>query len=288
VAPRFTLVPSHRYTHRPLRAQLEELGVRALELDVHLEDAKSGTLAVYHIAGIDSNSRCRRFDACLAEIRDWSRTHPCHLPVTVWIEAKDGTGGDDLDDPSVIDRAVLRVLDESDLLRPDDVRRDHASVRAALEAEGWPPLARARGRLMLVLLDRGDKTRVYTHGSAHLRGRLMFAQAEPSQFREPWAAFAKIDEPDARAAIEAAHAHHILVGSNVCAAGRSDAECRARLRRGLAHGVHMLKDDYPGPTEGRTYRLALPGGTPGRCNPVTAPEHCIPGMLVEAPTAAAR
>jgi len=109
----------------------------------------------------------------------------------------------------------------------------------------------------------------------------MFAQAEPAQFDEPWAAFAKIDEPAAAEAIGAAHAHRILVGSNVCAAGRDDAECRARLTQALQRGVQMLKDDFPGPVAGRSYHLTLPGGTPGRCNPVTAPKDCSSAQLAE-------
>ena len=270
-APAIALHASHRYSHATLATQLERLFVRVLELDVHLED---GVLDVYHIAGIDSGSSCERFTDCLAEIRAWSDRRPCHLPLIVWVEPKSETGGDSLADPSVIDRDILSIFPPDRLLRPDDVRGDHGSLRAALEARGWPTLASARGRVVFVLLDRAGKTRAYTRDFTGLEGRAMFANAEPPQFDERWAAFAKIDDPTAAATIGAAIERRIMVGSNVCAAGRERSECATRLLHGLRNGVHMLKDDFPGPTEERDWSLRFPNDAPFRCNPVTGADTC--------------
>ena len=48
--------------------------------------------------------------------------------------------------------------------------------------------------------------------------------------------------------------------------------CRARQRRAV------VSTDYevPDPTFGTGYTVRIPGGTPARCNPVTAPPGCQP------------
>lgn len=275
------LVPfdaSHDYTHKPLDIQLGAQGVRAFELDVHkgLSDFE-----VYHISVIDSVSTCPTLKACLGTLRGWSLAHPAHLPIVVWIEIKDSTGGlpigaGDLD---ALDDTIRGVLAPDHLFTPDDLQGAHDSPRAALEADGWPTLAVLRGKILVVLLNVEEPhADDYTSGYTTLAGRAMFARATPAQFTAPWAAIAKlgIDEADA---IAQAHAARMLIATNVCGAGEDDATCSAALADAQAAGIHMLKDDFPAPVDGKAYFLDLPDGDPARCNPVTAPAECTSAAL---------
>lgn len=278
VQPLIPFDASHEYTHKPLDVQLEAQGVRAFELDVHkgLSDFE-----IYHISVIDSVSTCPTLKACLGTIRGWSLAHPAHLPLVVWLEIKDSTGGlpIDADDLDAIDDTIRGVLAPDHLFTPDDLQGAYDSPRAALEAEGWPTLATMRGRVLVVVLNVEDgKADDYTKGYTTLAGRAMFARATPAQFAMPWAAIAKLGIGEADA-VAAAHAANMLIATNVCGAGTDDAECGADLVAAQAAGFHMLKDDFPAPVAGKTYFLDLPDGNPARCNPVTAPPGCTSEAL---------
>jgi hypothetical protein len=48
----------------------------------------------------------------------------------------------------------------------------------------------------------------------------------------------------------------------------------ARRDAALAGGAQLVSTDYPAPVQGVDYVMDVPGGTPSRCNPVTAPSDC--------------
>ncbi|WP_170136395.1 phosphatidylinositol-specific phospholipase C domain-containing protein [Nannocystis exedens] len=278
VEPLLPFDPSHEYSHAPLDVQLGEQGVRAFELDVHKGVSE---FEVYHITVIDASATCTNVPDCLGLIRDWSLAHPDHLPIVVWVEIKDSTGGlpigaSDLD---ALDDAIREVLPPEQLFTPDDLQAGHPSVRAALEAEGWPTLAQLRGQILLVLLNVEEgHADDYTAGYTSLAGRAMFARATPGQFSAPWAALAKLGIDDDEA-IAQAHAANLLIATNVCGAGEDDAACEAKAEAAKAAGIHMLKDDFPAPVDGMRYFLDFPDGNPARCNPVTAPPACTSEAL---------
>lgn len=273
VEPLLPFDPSHEYSHAPLDIQLGQQGVRAFELDVH---KGIGEFEVYHITVIDSSATCTDIPECLGIVRDWSLAHPGHLPIVVWIEIKDSTGGlpigaSDLD---ALDDTIREVLPPEQLFTPDDLQAGHPSVRAALEADGWPTLGQLRGQLLMVLLNVEDgHAENYTDGFTSLAGRAMFARATPNQFSAGWAAIAKLGV-DQDGPIAAAHAASMLIATNVCGAGDADAACAAKAELARAAGIHMLKDDFPAPVDGMGYFLDFADGNPARCNPVTAPPEC--------------
>jgi hypothetical protein len=278
VEPALPFDASHEYTHAPLDVQLAAQGVRAFELDVH---KGLGDFEVFHISVIDAVSTCPTVQACLGVIRTWSDAHPAHLPIVVWFEIKDSTGGLPIDggDLDELDDVVRGVLPPDKLFTPDDLQGAHASVREALDTDGWPLLDAVRGRILLVLLNVDDAhAENYTDGYTTLAGRAMFARATPDQFTASWAAIAKlgVDETDA---ITQAHAARMLIATNVCSAGDDDADCTEALSDAKAAGIHMLKDDFPAPVDGMTYFSDFPDGNPARCNPVTAPPECTSEAL---------
>jgi len=269
--PAFPVDASHEYSHAPLAEQLGSQGVRAFELDVHEGFSE---FEVYHISVVDSETTCATLQGCLGQIANWSQGYPQHLPIVVWIEIKDQTGGFPIDaaDLDTMDDVIRESVPQ--LFTPDDLQADHPSVRAAIEQDGWPALDAARGQILVVLLNvDDDHAAEYTQGYTTLAGRAMFARATPPQFALPWAAIAKLgigDDGD----IAAAHAAHLLIATNVCSAGDPDEDCAARSLAAQAAGIHMLKDDFPAPIDGKPYFLDFPDGNPARCNPVTAPPQC--------------
>lgn len=270
-APLVPLHPSHAYTHPPLDVQLEDYGVRAFELDLHRDGE---TLEVYHISTIDSATSCDTLVDCLSTIKTWSNAHVDHLPIMVWFEIKDSTGGAPIDNLLIVDQTILDVFPAARVLTPDQVQGGHESLRAAIEADGWPTLAELRGKIMFMVLN-SDHPAVadYTYDHTSLLGRMMFVDTDPADFDAPYAAVAKINDP-ASPDIAAAHAAGILVASNICAADQDDADCFAELEAGKQNGVHNLKDDRLTPKDGGDYFLDLPDGNPARCNQVTAPPEC--------------
>jgi hypothetical protein len=266
---------SHGYSHPPLDAQMEDHGVRAFEIDVHLE---SGVVTVYHILFIDEETSCATFTQCLEVIKGWSDVNMGHLPIMVWIEVKEETGGGAFNDLTILDDLIHDVFPSERLLTPDDVRGDHASLRDALEDEGWPTLGEVRDRAMFMVLNGGSGTDAYTLDGQTLEGRTMFMGAGPDQFDAPWAGVAKINDPGSSHVPEA-HAKNILVASNGCGAGDDAVDCAARLETALTSGVQMYKDDFLQPTDDMSYWLDFPDGNPARCNAVTAPSECTSEAL---------
>jgi len=253
VHPWLALHPRHRYEHDAIGVQLEHHGVRAFELDLHRSDA--GVLEVYHIAWIDGRSHCRLFVDCLRQLRAWSEATPGHEPLFVWIEIKDFAGGERFDSVRPVDEVIRSELGDR-LLTPDDVRGHHDSLQAALRVEGWPRLAAARGRILFMLTADEEQERDYTDGFRSLRGRVMFAAAEPEQFDMPWAAVAKIGDPG-DPAIAAARKAGLLVTATVCVAEFDDAECRRLRDLAVRTGAQVLLDDYVRPVPGRDYYLRI-------------------------------
>lgn len=301
------LTPTIDYEHPTLTEQLD-LGVRSMELDV-FEDPDGGRYAapkaqallglepidpvmqepgfkVFHIQEVDYRSTCLTFVACLEELEAWSDDHPGHLPINVQIEAKDGV----IDDPlnlgfvqpiptseatfTTLEAEIRSVLDEEQLVTGADVQGDHDTLRAAIEAGGWPDVEDLRGRFIFTLDDRSPKRDMYRAVHPDARDRLIFVSAEAP---DDDAAFTVINDP-------VADGERIkeLVAKGYLVRTRTDADTAearsgdtARRVAAFASGAQIVSTDYeredpqfPG------YVTVLPGGGPARCNPVSAPSDC--------------
>ena len=62
-------------------------------------------------------------------------------------------------------------------------------------------------------------------------------------------------------------------------ADRHGNEARAgdlrRFEAALDSGAQLISTDFPSPPPGVDYAVDIPGGTPSRCNPLTAPPGCV-------------
>jgi hypothetical protein len=265
-----TTIAEHQYTHVPLDVGLEQLGLRQFELDIHQDDT-IGAFTVFHIPVIDPLSTCHLFTDCLSTIKGWSDTHPGHAPIIVWIEPKDDLDFTKITDYDGLDAEIRSVWPPERLFTPDDLQGNHATLKEALQVNGWPTLGQLRDHIIFILLDHDDHMRDYTRGATSLRCRSMFVdQDDPNS---DLATFLKINDP-ADSEVAVAHGLGLIVTSNVDSADQTDAENTAGNQAALVNGVQFMSSDLPASTEGRTYVLDLPGGAPVRCNPVTAPDFC--------------
>jgi hypothetical protein len=268
-----------RYTHLPLGQQLGEQGVRHFELDVHYSAAKEA-FDVYHLPVIDEQTTCRTFKDCLGALKTWSDAHPAHHAIVVQMEIKDPEPADFEAYFEALHVEIRAVWPSDRLFTPAMLKADHASLADAVRSDGWPTLGELRGKILFTLDDAGAFQRAYSHDRSHLDDRILFAHAAPE---DPFAAIAVLNDPFDAAAISAATSANMLVRT------RADSDSvepmagdTARREAALASGAHFVSTDYPVPDGVLDYSLEVPGGTPSRCNPVTAPAECT-SLAIEDP-----
>ncbi len=264
------------YSHDPLPHQLEKQGVRAFELDLH-HLGSAVPIAVHHIQLLDELTSCATLGLCLQQLRAWSDANPCHHPLLVTLEAKD-----DLEESMVADHLdeleaqVLAVWPKERLVKPDDVRRNHATVQAGLQAQGWPTLAESRGKLLIILYNNEGLLEKYRKLHPLMQGAVAFVFGAPG---DPDTAALLRDNPEAAGLPELAKQGYLLrTFPDATAAGTKAA---------LASGAHIISTDHPVEKPDLPgFSLQLPGGSPSRCNPATAPALCTAAAVNAGVTAA--
>jgi hypothetical protein len=300
------------YQHQTLAEQFDS-GVRQIELDI-FADGKGGLYAhpagprmvaaahlppdpefdpngimvkpgfkVMHVQDVDYRSTCQPFIACLEQVREWSRTHPGHIPLFILVETKQGKPGGKLQltetEPftaaafDALDAEIRSVFPPQELITPDDVRGPYDTLNQAVLAVHWPTLSSARGKVIF-LLDQRPVGAVYLAGHPSLRGRVLFTNSTPG---EPDGAF--IERNDGPAADIAA-----LVRQGYLIRARTDSDTRqARVNDAttrdamMGSGAQILSTDYPANEPARWpghYVVTLPGNVAARCNPMNAPASC--------------
>lgn len=299
------------YAHVPLGEQLAEQRVRQLELDLFV-DTQGGRYAdpalarraggtplgpemgepgikVLHEQDVDFRSVCPTLVACLTEVEAWSDANPDHVPVAIHLQLKDGPLVFDVADQAVpepwdaeqldaLDAEIASVFEPDDLITPDDVRGERATLEEAVLAGEWPTLGESRGKVLFLMINAEPYRGRYLDGHAGLAGRLLFVNAAPGQ---PHSAYFGVDDPLAegdriRELVELGY----LVRTRSDTPGvEADANDATRLEAALASGAHWISTDYPGPDGagpqlGTDYVAQLPGFAPARCNPLTAPAAC--------------
>lgn len=304
------------YHHAPLADQLSG-GVRQIEIDVYADSkggryahpailgmvAKAGLPAdpefdpehvmgkpgfkVLHMQDIDVRSTCMTLIACLTDVRDWSKQHPQHLPIFILIETKEGK---DRNLPNAVvpepftapvfdalDKEIRSIFKTDEMITPDDVRGDSATLVEAVHAGRWPTLAQARGKVIF-LLDQRHVEPIYTKGHPSLRGRVLFTNAQPGA---PDAAFTE-ENDGSREEIDALVKQGYLVRTRTDES-TDQARTNDTTRRDLAlsSGAQMISTDYPPsePSQWTKYVVEFPDGLVARCNPVTKPVGCVDKLL---------
>jgi hypothetical protein len=269
--PGNTLADWH-YTMPPLDVQLGADGIRQLELDLHL-DSLDSDFEILHLKTLDEQTTCLKFRDCLTLIATWSGAHPGHQPLYLQFEAKNGYTPEDPEGFfSKLDAEVLSVLARERIVTPDEVQGDAATLGEAVAKKGWPSLAQTRGRIILGFDNSSELRDAYTRGGTSLKGRLFFTDSAPG---DATAAIAILNDPVGSSKdIGAALAANMMVRSMSDGPPDDDATAQAGLDAALMVGSTWISTNFPEKTAGRSFFLTMPGGTPSRCNPVTAPKSC--------------
>jgi hypothetical protein len=302
------------YTHLPLGLQFETEGIRQIELDVYADPdgglyrIRKGLVLiggdpligppeldlpgfkVLHIQDLDFETTCLSFVDCLQAVKTWSDAHPAHLPLMILVEAKDDPLGNILTRPIIftapvfddLDAEIRSVFPPEQLITPDDVRAGMPTLEEAVLTRGWPTLGWSRGKVLFTL-DNGDPKRAaYIQDHPSLAGRILFTDSGPG---EPEAAFVKENDPLADPTripdlVAAGYIVRTRADADTVEARSGDTTARDAA---IASGAQFVSTDYPVPNPdfGTGYFVAIPNGSPARCNPINAPGWCRSSALEE-------
>lgn len=229
------------YEHEPLRAQLDSFHLRSFEIDIyadpeggHYYKRKKNNLLgkpkasgnplllepgfkVFHIPDIDYNSRYTTFKEMLSDFKSWSDEHPSHFPIFILVESKTQTIAEKIKKLKfthsipycdkmcdALDEEVKAVFGDSlhQVITPDKVRGNFATLNEAVLAKQWPTLAESRGKFIFILMS--SAVDAYTANHPSLAGRVMFTFSEPGKPESAFLKFddAHIDEQTIRKAVE--------------------------------------------------------------------------------------
>jgi hypothetical protein len=298
------------YTHIPITQQLD-LGLRSLEIDV-LYDPDGGRFSkpkgidmlkaqgieakpydaklmndpgfkVLHVPDIDFRTHCSTFKVCLSDIRDWSRSHTDHLPIIITINPKSSG----LDRPGfakvipfdaivldALDKEILEIFKTTELITPSQVKGRKKTLRQAIVINGWPDLAKARGKVLFVLDAGKELTELYLTGDEDY-ARPMFSNTDPEN---PHAAFFIMNDPVKQ---EKDIVDRVKMGFMIRT--RSDADTReartgdkGRFEAAIRSGAQVITTDYyqKSLSPNKDFEIIFDGRY-SQCNPVLIkPSSC--------------
>lgn len=257
LAPADPLSPTFAFDQPPLAEQLGRQGVRQLEFDVH--EAGEGVFAVYHLRTVDAESLCPTLRDCLAVVEAWSTDNPGHHALFIFIEPKTRL----TTQPGALDVAVLDVWPRERIITPADVRGAHPDLRAALAVDGWPSVHESRGKALFFLFDEAGPRDAYRAANPE---PLLFVRHGLHERDDPEGVFYNSDE------VQPALFDGLTAAGALVRTRGDDPDDRARALDSSAQIISLDDADA----------LVLPGGTPSRCNPRTAPPECTLA-LIESP-----
>jgi hypothetical protein len=267
------------YSHQRLSRQLEEQGVRQVELDIHWNWARQ-EFEVYHAWFGDDRTTCQLLRDCLQEIRDWSDARPGHHPILILIEPKDGgpprnTGLPEDGDPFThpigpaeydqLDRVLLDAFDGpmsagGRVITPDDVTVAPLTLRDSIRQHGWPLIDDVRQHVFYAL-DGDEHGQDYSQGWTTLSGRTLFVQAGAD---DPVAGFVRRSGSERPGSKYERMATVVAEGFMV-----RDLAGPSGFEAAKAAGAHFISSDEPD-----ELHLSDHPKAPSRCNPVTAAPTC--------------
>ena len=270
------------YDHAHPQIQMEDYGVRGLELDIYY-DPTGGTFAdrhvlsllglptasgipalnqpglkILHIKDVDYNSHFNTFQEGLQAIKNGSLAHPGHLPLFINVESKSSSPGDDPTlsqlgfTPAPSWDATAADLLDSDIrsvfgngltgIFTPDMLKDTFPTLEAAALAGQWPKLKNVRGKVFFILE-GDAVQHYVQSHPSLQGRAMFIYGAPSN-----AETAFVIKNDARA--DSAQIR-VLVSQGYMVRTRCDAgttEARTGDYSGkeaaMGSGAHILSTDY--------------------------------------------
>jgi hypothetical protein len=308
------------YEHRPLREQLNDLGIRQIELDC-FSDPDGGRFAhplgpkaaadaglapvpsndperkllkpgikVMHVPDVDFGTTVLTLIDGLREVRSWSLEHPRHVPIFILLELKhEGLGvGFTQALPwheaefAELEREILSVFPPDAIIKPDDIRGNFHSLPEALRDHGWPLLDKARGKVLFGMDNDDEQRELYLQGHPALEGRLLFVCAKKDS---PAAAWTECNDPENQfAEIQELVKEGYLVRTRSDEPTDTARDNKTDQRdHALASGAQYISTDFPvRDPKFSPYCVQLQGHVVAGCNPVNGPKN-LHGRDLEKP-----
>lgn len=264
------------YDHVDIYTQMEKYGVRHLELDIYgdkkggrfynragykltgrdaasnIEALKQPGLKVMHIPDLDCETNYYTFIEALKDIKRWSDDYPNHLPIYVMIEPKTQTVGEVItfldfvtaepwDDKNIasIENEILQIFPRQQIIAPDDIRRNHTTLREAVLKDGWLTIGEARGKIMF-MFDSDDVGKKYRGSQSSLEGKLIFTN---SNAENPDAAYMQRNDPFDEE-IPSLIQQGFMVRSMIGGVYEARSGDYSKWEKGKAVGSQFLSTDY--------------------------------------------
>lgn len=293
------------YEHISIIGQLN-MGLLNLEIDIYA-DEKGGKYAhpkgldwaanqksydpegkmkapgfkIFHMVDLDFRSHYLTFTDCLLDLRKWSEAHPDHHPIFITLEAKDQPSKNPaLTIPEKftektfdeVDKTLLKYLGKEHLITPDMVRGKFETLEAAVLQNNWPTLKEAKGKFIFVLDDKESKRALYIAGHPSLKGRVLFADADPGT---PEAAFMirnNSKSPEIRDLVKKGYIIRTRADADTQQARNND---RSSFEAACNSGAQIITTDYfVKSTHFKSdYAVSFEGNTYFRLNPLFANVH---------------
>ncbi len=257
-------------------------------------------LKMLHYPDLDYNTNnYHTFKQGLMAVKNWSDAHPTHLPMIIMVEPKNDNPNAELagiaqlfNIPNqfastlpftaanlpAIEAEIWSVFEDEQVIVPDEVRGNAATLNAAITQHQWPKLEDARGKVLFVMLPSNNEKEAYLSIYPELRGATMFVFSDPGN---PETAFVRMEDPVGNfAQIQQ------LVTEGYMVRTRADAETLearypgdvTRRDQAFASGAQIVSTDYyrpdprsiMGPGSGWSdYAVFFASGERFRVNPVS-------------------
>ncbi len=304
------------YTHLPLEQQFSDYGVRSIELDIYYDPLggqfyeRTGNelvglppesnipalqqpgFKVIHLPDIDYNTHHYTFIDALQTVKNWSDSHPSHLPISIYVEVKTSTidGQTSIHHwtpPVPFDEAGADALDleidavfgenSDQIITPDDVRGSYATLEAAVLDGNWPTIGEARGKVMFII---SGATGIYKTGHPSLADRRCFIFSDVG---EPETAFLIDNDPRNSVDEIKTNVQNGYIVRTRTDVGTHEARSGDTERReiAMASGAQIISTDYyradpraDTSAAWSSYSVSFPNGEVARINPIN-------GELVE-------
>lgn len=268
------------YSHISLSEQLTHYGVRQLELDVYLDsyggrfysrkgydfiekEKESGIqellepgIKLLHIPDIDFNTHHYSFKSALKELKEWSENYPEHIPIFIIIELKSTTihttlpsagfaeteSWNNIAALNTLENEILSVFNVNNIITPDDIRGNYATLNEAVLNHNWPNIQESRGKVVF-LFDNSQIANDYTANTPNLEGKLIFTNSTPGNSD---AAFIKMNNIDSlynsiNDLAEQGYLIRTRVDEGTYQARNNDY---SKWIKGTESGAHFLSTDY--------------------------------------------
>jgi hypothetical protein len=179
-----------------------------------------------------------------------------------------------------LDEEICSVFPKTRIIKPDDVRGSYRTLNEAVVKGNWPLLVEARGKVIFVLDEQGEKQRIYLDGHPSLKGRLMFVNANPGIDAS---AFVILNDP-----VRYQDSISLLVKQGYMVRTRADADTKEarsndyrRFNAAKASGAQVITTDYYLPDEHlkTNYQVQFHDGQMIRYNPVLLPDSALSKII---------